>query len=125
MELDDLVTHLMKQLYRVSKSESVVGRPMTFADNAVVPLCKVSVGFGTGSGDVTGEVTRRGAAVDVGGAGGGLVVEPRAFVVVSKGGNAQMLTVRRGAKAIIQRAIDVLPETVNQVLPPKHEDEKK
>lgn len=122
MELDDLVSHLMKQLYRVSKSESVVGRPIMFADSAVVPLCRVSVGFGTGSGDVTGEASSRGAALDIGGAGGGLVVEPRAFVVVGKGGTAQMLTVRRGAKAMLQRAIDVLPETVNQVLPPKEKD---
>jgi uncharacterized spore protein YtfJ len=124
MELDELVNSLMKQLYRVSKSESVVGKPMTFADSAVVPLCKVSVGFGTGSGDVTGEASRRGANFDVGGVGGGLTVEPRAFVVVGKGGQAQMLSVRRGAKAILQRAIDVLPQAVDQVLPPKTEGAK-
>ena len=125
MELDELVGHLMKQLYRVSKSESVVGKPMMFADSAVVPLCKISVGFGTGSGDVSGEGSQKGGAVDVGGAGGGLAVEPRAFVVVGKGGHAQMLSVRRGARAILQRAIDVLPETVNQVLPAAKDEKKK
>lgn len=124
MELDDLVGSLMKQLYRVSNSESVVGKPMKFADSAVVPLCKISVGFGTGSGDVSGEASKKGGAVDVGGAGGGLSVEPRAFVVVGKGGQAQMLSVRRGARAILQRAIDVLPETMNQVLPAKDEEKK-
>ena len=124
MELDELVGSLMKQLYRVSNSKSVVGKPMMFADSAVVPLCKISVGFGTGSGDVSGEGAQKGGAVDVGGAGGGLAVEPRAFVVVGKGGHAQMLSVRRGARAILQRAIDVLPETVNQVLPAK-DDKKK
>ena len=124
MELDDLISSLMTQLYKVSNSKSVVGQPMKFADSAVVPLCRISVGFGTGSGDVSGEASKRGAALDIGGAGGGLVVEPRAFVVVGKGGHSQMLSVRRGAKAILQRAIDVLPETVNQVLPPKDEDAK-
>ncbi|MFW5739002.1 MAG: GerW family sporulation protein [Myxococcota bacterium] len=124
MELDDLVSSLMKQLYRVSNSESVVGKPMKFADSAVVPLCKISVGFGTGSGDVSGEDTKKGGAIDVGGAGGGLAVEPRAFVVVGKGGQAQMLSVRRGARAILQRAIDVLPDTVNQVLPAKDAAQK-
>lgn len=124
MELDELVNSLMKQLYRVSKSESVVGKPMTFADSSVVPLCKISVGFGTGSGDVAGEASRRGVTLDVGGVGGGLTVEPRAFVVVGKGGQAQMLSVRRGAKAILQRAIDVLPQTVEQVLPAKKEPEE-
>ena len=124
MELDDLVGSVMKQLHRVCNSESVVGKPMSFADSAVVPLCKISVGFGTGSGDVSGEASKRGAALDVGGAGGGLSVEPRAFVVVGKGGHAQMLSVRRGAKAILQRAIDVLPETVEQVLPAKGSGDK-
>jgi len=123
MELDDLVSSLMKQLYKVSSSESVVGKPMTFADSAVVPLCKISVGFGTGSGDVSGEATEKGGGnVDVGGAGGALTVEPCAFVVVGKDGHSQMLSVRRGARAILQRAIDILPETVNTVLP---EDGKK
>jgi len=102
----------------------MVGKPMSFTDSAVVPLCKISMGFGTGSGDVSGEASKRGAALDVGGAGGGLSVEPRAFVVVGKGGHAQMLSVRRGAKAILQRAIDVLPETVEQVLPAKGSGDK-
>jgi uncharacterized spore protein YtfJ len=124
MELNELVASLMKQLYRVSNSESVVGKPMTFADSAVVPLCKISVGFGTGSGDISGQASKKGAAVDIGGAGGGLTVEPRAFVVVGKGGHAQMLSVRRGAKAMLQRAIDVLPETVDKVLPSKEEEKK-
>ena len=122
MELDDLVTSMMKQLHRVANAETVVGKPMISGESAVVPLCKISVGFGTGSGDVAGELSKRGAAFDAGGAGGGLTVEPRAFVVVGKGGYTQMLSVRRGAKAILQRAIDVLPETVDKVLPPRTEE---
>jgi uncharacterized spore protein YtfJ len=121
MELNDLVTSLMTQLYRVSKSESVVGRPMKFGDSAVVPICKVTVGFGTGSTEVTADADKAGAAFDVGGAGGGLTVEPRAFVVVGKGGNSQLLSVRRGARAILQRAVDVLPQTMDQVLPVNEE----
>ena len=46
-------------------------------------------------------------------------------MVVGKGGQAQMLSVRRGARAILQRAIDVLPDTVNQVLPAKDEKQEK
>ena len=124
MELNDLVSSLMAQLHRVSKSESVVGRPMVFGESAVVPLCKITVGFGTGSSDVAGQASKSGATFDVGGAGGGLIVEPRAFVVVGKNGNTQMLSVRKGAKAILQRAIDVLPEAVDKVLPAASEEHK-
>jgi uncharacterized spore protein YtfJ len=126
MELNDLVTSLMTQLHRVSKSEQVVGKPMVFGESAVVPLCKITVGFGTGSTDVAGEATAKGASFDLGGAGGGLIVEPRAFVVVGKDGHAQMLSVRKGAKAILQKAIDVLPQTMETVLPEdKKNDDKK
>jgi len=127
MELNDLVTSLMTQLHRVSKSEQVVGKPMVFGESAVVPLCKITVGFGTGSTDIAGEARAKGASFDVGGAGGGLTVEPRAFVVVGKDGHAQMLSVRKGAKAILQKAIDVLPQLSDQVLPvedKKVEDKK-
>jgi uncharacterized spore protein YtfJ len=117
MELNDLVTSLMTQLHRVSKSEQVVGKPMVFGDSAVVPLCRITVGFGTGSTDIAGEARAKGASFDVGGAGGGLTVEPRAFVVVGKDGHAHMLSVRKGAKAILQKAIDVLPQLSDQVLP--------
>ena len=125
MELNDLVSSLMNQLHRVSKSESVVGKPMIFGESAVVPLCKITVGFGTGSTDVTGSASKAGANFDVGGAGGGLMVEPRAFVVVGKNGHAQMLSVRKGAKAMLQRAIDVLPQAVDQVLPAQAEEQAK
>ena len=123
MELNDLVTSLMEQLQRVSRSESVVGKPHTFGESAVVPLCKVTVGFGTGSTDISGEVTKAGASVDVGGAGGGLVVEPKAFVVVAPGGNAQLMNISTGAKAIIRRAVDMLPRAVKQVLPEGQKDQ--
>jgi uncharacterized spore protein YtfJ len=125
MELNDLVSSLMTQLHRVSKSESVVGKPMIFGESAVVPLCKITVGFGTGSTDVTGSASKAGANFDVGGAGGGLMVEPRAFVVVGKNGHAQMLSVRKGAKAMLQRAIDVLPQAVDQVLPAQAEEQSR
>ena len=126
MELNDLVTSLMTQLHRVSKSEQVVGKPIVFGESAVVPLCKITVGFGTGSSDIAGEAQSKGANFDVGGAGGGLIVEPRAFVVVGKEGHTQMLSVRKGAKAILQKAIDVLPAAVDTVLPldDKKEDKK-
>lgn len=127
-ELNDLVTSLMSQLYRVSKSESVVGKPMIFGESAVVPLCKITVGFGTGSTDVAGEQRASGASFDVGGAGGGIAVEPRAFVVVGKDGTTQMLSVRKGAKAILQKAVDVLPHAVDSVLPAEEQkkvDDKK
>lgn len=123
MELNDLVASLMTQLHRVSRSESVVGKPMMFGDSAVVPLCKITVGFGTGSSDISGEASKTSGSFDVGGAGGGLAVEPRAFVVVAKGGQTQMLSVRKGAKAILQRAVDVLPQAIDYVLPPNAERE--
>jgi hypothetical protein len=46
-------------------------------------------------------------------------------VVVGKNGSAQMLSVRKGAKAILQRAIDVLPQAVDQVFPAHAEDQAK
>lgn len=106
--LTTLITGLLDELHTIARSESVVGKPIQFGEAHLAPLSKVTIGFGTGTGDLRGGGRGRDGRFDAGGAAGGLVVEPRGFVVVAKDGIPQLLAMR-GGNATLKHAV-MLPE---------------
>ena len=110
--LNQIVKNLLGELGKMSKSHSVAGQVRDAGKAKVLPLCKVSIGFGTGGGDVggkhDGENASRNAGLEGGAAAGALVVEPRAFVVVGEDGVPHMVALHGGRKAVVRRAIDVV-----------------
>ena len=113
MLLKDLLDDLMKELHKVSRTSALVGQPLTMGEVQLVPLCRLTMGFGTGTSDAAGKAVGRGGALEGAGAGGALAVEPRAFVVVGPDGVPQMLSMRRGKRAVLQHAVEVRPPKVN------------
>ena len=100
MDLNALVKGLLSELEKVSKSDAVVGTVRDAGKAKVLPLSKVSIGFGTGTADIGGKSQRDGkekdAGIEGGGVGGALMVEPKAFVVVGEDGVPHMLALKRG-----------------------------
>ncbi len=109
MDLNKLVKGLLSELGKVSKSDAVVGKVRDAGRAKVVPLSKVSIGFGTGVMGADGKANSSDAGLEGGGAGGAIVVEPRAFVVVGEDGVPHMLALKRGRHAVMRRGIEVLP----------------
>lgn len=114
MDLNNLVKGLLGELQRIAKSDSIVGKPMQLGAAHLVPLSRITVGFGTGTSDVQGTGGRRDGRgqFEAGGAGGGIMVEPRAFVVVGPDGVPQLLTMR-GGNATVQQAVE-LPKSAGE-----------
>ena len=106
--LSTLITGLLDELHTIARSESVVGKPMKFGNAHLAPLSKVTIGFGTGTGDMRGDARGRDGRFDAGGAAGGLSVEPRGFVVVAQDGIPQLLAMS-GGHATLKHAV-MLPE---------------
>jgi uncharacterized spore protein YtfJ len=122
MELKALLQELLGELSKVTKTDSVVGAVRDAGKSKVLPLSKVSIGFGTivggigakaKHGDVEGD-----ADATVGGAGGAVVVEPRAFVVVGEDGVPHMLALQNGKTAVVRRGVRILPQSApHEALP--------
>jgi uncharacterized spore protein YtfJ len=114
MDLNDLVKGLLSELAKVSKSDAVVGTVRDAGKAKVLPLSKISVAFGTGIAGVDGKSEGEGkhsdAGIEGGGAGGALMVEPKAFVIVGEDGIPHMLALKRGRKAVMRRGLEILPE---------------
>ena len=109
MALDKLVGSLLGELAKVTKSEAVVGEVRDAGKAKVVPLCKVSLGFGTGVAGMDGSRGERNAGGEGGGAGGALTLDPRAFVVVAEDGDPHLLVLRSGG-AVMREGIEIVPE---------------
>ena len=102
---------LLSELGRIAKMDAVVGEVRDAGKAKVLPLSRVSLGFGTAVADVGGKTERAGdAGAQGGGAGGALVVEPRAFVVVGEDGVPHLLALEPGKSAVVRRGIEILPE---------------
>lgn len=114
MDLKELVTELLSELGKVSKSDAVVGAVRDAGKAKVLPLSRVSIGFGTATADVGGKSQRDGKQGDAGAAGGGaggaVVVEPRAFVVVGEDGVPHLLALERGKTAVVRHGVEILPQ---------------
>jgi uncharacterized spore protein YtfJ len=111
MELKDLMSELLTELGKVAKTDAVVGQVRDAGKAKVLPLSRVSLGFGTAVAEVGGKSERGGDAGAAGGGGGGaIVVEPRAFVVVGEDGVPHLLALERGKAAVVRRGVEILPQ---------------
>ncbi len=112
MDLNELLGGLMAEVRKVSDTATMIGEPLKIGNNHMVPLLSVTLGFGTATTDLSGSGGRRGARAEGGGAGGGMVVEPRAFVVVGSDGIPQLVALKNGKHGVLQRAIELRPGDV-------------
>ena len=114
MDLKDLVEELLGELGKVVKTDAVVGKVRDAGKAKILPLSKVSIGFGTAMGGVDGKAKRSAGESDadasVGGAGGAVVVEPRAFVVVGEDGVPHMLALQNGKTPVVRKGVRILPQ---------------
>jgi len=113
VDLKHLVQELLEELGKVAKADAVVGGVRDAGKAKIMPLSKISIGFGTAMGSLDGKAKRGAeesdAGAQAGGAGGAVVIEPRAFVVVGEDGVPHMLALQNGKQAVVRRGVKILP----------------
>ncbi|MDD3147181.1 MAG: spore germination protein GerW family protein [Candidatus Riflebacteria bacterium] len=78
MAIDALIKTVLSELKVAINSKTVIGEPTTFKNWTVIPVTRVSFGFGAGGGQ--GKTDSAGFG---GGSGGGATIEPVAFIAIS------------------------------------------
>ena len=113
MDLKHLMQELLEELGKVAKADAVVGTVRDAGKAKVLPLARVSIGFGTAIGSLDGKsksgAGESDAGAQAGGAGGAVVIEPRAFAVVGEDGIPHMLALANGKQAVVRRGVKILP----------------
>ena len=108
--LGELTESSMKNLQTLIDSNSVIGKEVITPDGTVIlPVSRVSFGFGTGGGDLP--ATQK--ALFGGGTGGGVSITPLAFLIV-KNGDVKLLQVQSYSNTA-DRVVGMVPEVVDKV----------
>ena len=93
----------------------VVGEPITTPDGVtIIPVSKVSVGFGGGGSDFVSKNANKQENPFGGGAGGGVKITPIAFLIV-KDGSVRMLPVAAPANTTADRLVEMVPDVLDKV----------
>ncbi len=97
----EVLKGVVGELREIAKSETIIGEAITVGDKTVIPVIKVSVGFGAGGGQ--GEAGDKGGGFG-GGGGGGARIEPAAFIIMDEKG-IKLLSAGKGKWDTIIEAI--------------------
>ena len=117
--LNDLMRSTMEKIHEMVDTNTIVGQPITTPDGVtLIPISKVSFGFGSGGADY-GKVQPK----DFGGAAGaGVKIDPVAFLVI-KEGTTRVLPVAVPASTTLDRVVEMVPDLMDKV--EKYFDKKK
>ena len=109
--LNDLMRSTMEKIHEMVDTNTIVGQPITTPDGVtLIPISKVSFGFGSGGADY-GKVQPK----DFGGAAGaGVKIDPVAFLVIREG-TARVLPVAVPASTTLDRMVEMVPDLVEKV----------
>ena len=113
--LPNMLQDTISKIREMVDVNSVIGDPITTPDGVtIVPVSKVSVGFGGGGSDFTTKNAGSGEMPFGGGVGGGVKVTPICFLIV-KDGNVRMMPVPVPANSTADRIVEMMPDTLEKL----------
>ena len=113
--LPNMLDSTISKIREMVDVNSVIGNPITTPDGVtIIPVSKVSVGFGGGGSDYVSRHVNKSENPFGGGAGGGVKVTPICFLIV-KDGNVRMLPVAAPANTTADRLVEQIPDTLDKI----------
>ena len=113
--LPNMLENTIAKIRDMVDVSSVIGDPITTADGiTIIPVSKVSVGFGGGGSDYVSKNVNKQENPFGGGAGGGVKVTPVAFLII-KDGNVRMLPVAAPANTTADRLVEQVPDVLDRI----------
>ena len=112
-KLPNMLENTIQKIRELVDVNSVIGAPISTPDGVtIIPVSKVSVGFGGGGSDF---VNKSGGENPFGGGvGGGVKVTPICFLIV-KDGNVRMMPVAAPANTTADRIVEMIPDTLDKI----------
>lgn len=114
--IQNLMTETMERIKKMVDVDTIIGTPINTPDGTtVIPVSKVTFGFGSGGSDFISRNSKDASPVCFGGGGGaGVTVSPVCFLVINSTG-ANILPINAQAVTSVDRLIEMLPTAVNKV----------
>lgn len=114
-KLPGMLEGTIQKIKEMIDVNSVVGEPITTPDGVtIIPVSKVSIGFGGAGSDFAKGKTAEGDNPFGGGVGAGVKVTPICFLIV-KEGNVRMIPVAQAANTTADRLVEMIPDTLDKI----------
>ena len=110
--LPNMLQDTISKIREMVDVNNVIGEPIVVGDITIIPVSKVSVGFGGGGSDYVKNVGTN--EPFGGGVGGGVKVNPICFLIV-KDGNVRMMPVAAPASTTADRIVEMVPDTLDKI----------
>ena len=107
MKVDEILRTVTEEIANMISTKTVIGEHITLEGKTIIPVTKVCFGFGSGGG----EGKKTGEEGFGGGGGGGGVIQPVAFIVVSRE-DVKVYSLKE--KGIISQLAEVIPEIMEK-----------
>ena len=113
--LPNMLDSTISKLREMVNANTVVGEPIATGDGVtIIPVSKVSIGFGGGGSDFVSKNLNQHENPFGGGLGAGVKVTPIAFLVI-KDGNVRMIPVATPANTTADRLVEMVPDTLDKI----------
>ncbi len=113
--VSDMLNTTMQKIRDLMDANTVVGNPIEVGGVTVVPVCKLSIGYGSGGSDFAQKSQKpENPNAFGGGAGMGVSITPVSFLIVQNG-NVKVVPVEQPAATTVERVIDMVPGVVDKV----------
>lgn len=110
--LEILVRTAMEKIKDMVDVDTIIGTPIVTGNGTtIIPVSKVSVGFGSGGSDLP---TKQVKDFFGGAAGGGVSIQPIAFITIMPDGNVKLLQMTINAPKE-NAALAMIPDVVEKI----------
>ena len=114
--LPNMLENTIAKIREMVDVSSVIGDPITTPDGVtIIPVSKVSVGFGGAGSDYVSKNANKQENPFGGGAGGGMKIVPIGFLII-KEGSVRMLPIAAPANTTTDRLVEQIPDTLDKVV---------
>lgn len=113
--ISDLMATTMAKIRDMMDANTVIGKPIEAGGVTVIPVCKISIGYGSGGSDFAQKNQKpENPNAFGGGAGMGVSITPISFLVI-RDGNVRVISVEQPNSTVAERVIELVPDVVDKV----------
>lgn len=113
--INEMMATTIQKIRDLLDANSIIGEPVVAGNVTLIPVSKLSVGFGTGGSEyATKKQTPEKENAFGGGGGAGVKITPVAFLVVS-GDTVKLLPMSAPADSTLDRVVDIVPDLVDKI----------
>ena len=114
--VSELMAETIEKIKEAVDANTVVGEPIVAGEITLIPVSKISLGFGTGGSEMGGKTPKIMGENPFGGGGGaGVTVSPVCFLIIGRDGSANILGINAQASDTVDRLVEMIPGAINKV----------